>query len=146
MSHLASGNSTLMYFYIFYSQEKCNFYLQLYQVQNDTSFNEQLRRNSLFVEQMQAGDSGIESSPSPIALPLHPIIVTSAIDLKNTSSSSSPSTPPHCIQLICSAQVSPTPSTRQQQRRPSSALLHPDHARLFALRQQLASGDQVTSN
>lgn len=38
---------------------------------------------------------------------------------------------------------SPTPSVNKKGRRPSSALLHPDHARLLALRQQQSSPDQV---
>lgn len=86
------------------------------------------RRSSLFCDTpIQAGDSGIDSvqaSPSPNALPCPP-----------GSGRPSPSTTP------TSAAGSPTPSIGKN-RRPSSALLHPDHARLFALRQQL-SPDQV---
>ncbi|KAL9702346.1 hypothetical protein quinque_005864 [Culex quinquefasciatus] len=80
-----------------------------------------LRRNSLFVDQLQAGDSGIDSvqaSPSPVAMPCHPMVVSNAI-----SPSASPTV------------GSPTPSVDRNNRRPSTSLLHPDHARLFALRQ-----------
>ncbi|XP_055593411.1 uncharacterized protein LOC129744745 [Uranotaenia lowii] len=87
-----------------------------------------LRRNSLFVDQLQAGDSGIDSvqaSPSPIAMPCHPLVVSNAI---------SPSASP--------TMGSPTPSI-DRQRRPSASLLHPDHARLFALRQS-TSPDQTS--
>ncbi|XP_049545802.1 uncharacterized protein LOC125957262 [Anopheles darlingi] len=77
------------------------------------------RRNSLFVDQLHAGDSGIDSvqaSPSPIAMPCHPLVVSNAI-----SPSASPA-------------GSPTPSVERANRRPSTSLLHPDHARIFALR------------
>lgn len=87
-----------------------------------------LRRNSLFVDQLQAGDSGIDSvqaSPSPVAMPCHPMVVSNAI-----SPSASPTV------------GSPTPSVDRNNRRPSTSLLHPDHARLFALRQP-TSPDQV---
>lgn len=86
-----------------------------------------LRRNSLFVDQLQAGDSGIDSvqaSPSPVAMPCHPLVVSNAI-----SPSASPTV------------GSPTPSM-DRNRRPSTSLLHPDHARILALR-QLTSPDQV---
>lgn len=73
---------------------------------------------------MHAGDSGIDSiqaSPSPIALP----------DKSNISP---------CISPL----GSPTPSIGDRtHRRPSSALLHPDHARLLALRQLHISPDNV---
>lgn len=83
------------------------------------------RRNSLFCDQLHAGgggDSGIDSiqaSPSPVALP----------------DKNSPSTTPI---------GSPNPSIGDRKhRRPSSALLHPDHARLLALRQLHTSPDNV---
>ncbi|XP_040168693.1 uncharacterized protein LOC120903363 isoform X3 [Anopheles arabiensis] len=87
------------------------------------------RRNSLFVDQLQAGDSGIDSvqaSPSPIAMPCHPLVVSNAI---------SPSASPTA--------GSPTPSVDRATRRPSTSLLHPDHARIFALRAP-ASPDQTS--
>uniref|UniRef100_A0A182Y9I5 Uncharacterized protein n=1 Tax=Anopheles stephensi TaxID=30069 RepID=A0A182Y9I5_ANOST len=87
------------------------------------------RRNSLFVDQLQAGDSGIDSvqaSPSPIAMPCHPLVVSNAI---------SPSASPTA--------GSPTPSVDRATRRPSTSLLHPDHARIFALRAP-TSPDQVS--
>ncbi|XP_058128372.1 uncharacterized protein LOC131285917 [Anopheles ziemanni] len=87
------------------------------------------RRNSLFVDQLQAGDSGIDSvqaSPSPIAMPCHPLVVSNAI---------SPSASPTA--------GSPTPSVDRGTRRPSTSLLHPDHARIFALRAP-SSPDQVS--
>ncbi|XP_021708574.1 uncharacterized protein LOC5578903 [Aedes aegypti] len=87
-----------------------------------------LRRNSLFVDQLQAGDSGIDSvqaSPSPVAMPCHPLVVSNAI-----SPSASPTV------------GSPTPSM-DRNRRPSTSLLHPDHARILALR-QLTSPDQTS--
>ncbi|XP_050091282.1 uncharacterized protein LOC126574913 isoform X1 [Anopheles aquasalis] len=86
------------------------------------------RRNSLFVDQLHAGDSGIDSvqaSPSPIAMPCHPLVVSNAI-----SPSASPA-------------GSPTPSVERANRRPSTSLLHPDHARIFALRAP-TSPDQVS--
>uniref|UniRef100_A0A182IKI8 Uncharacterized protein n=1 Tax=Anopheles atroparvus TaxID=41427 RepID=A0A182IKI8_ANOAO len=87
------------------------------------------RRNSLFVDQLQAGDSGIDSvqaSPSPIAMPCHPLVVSNAI---------SPSASPTA--------GSPTPSVDRAARRPSTSLLHPDHARIFALRAP-SSPDQTS--
>ncbi|XP_062563834.1 uncharacterized protein LOC134226828 [Armigeres subalbatus] len=92
------------------------------------SSNSDLRRNSLFVDQLQAGDSGIDSvqaSPSPVAMPCHPLVVSNAI-----SPSASPTV------------GSPTPSM-DRNRRPSTSLLHPDHARILALR-QLTSPDQTS--
>lgn len=93
-------------------------------IQDDQNPND--RRNSLFCDQLHAGgggDSGIDSiqaSPSPVALP----------------DKNSPSTTPI---------GSPNPSIgdRRHNRRPSSALLHPDHARLLALRQLHTSPDNV---
>lgn len=95
------------------------------------------RRNSLFIDPLQvgcgAGDSGIDSiqaSPSPNAFACLPGSVVPA-----TPTLSSPTvTPPSS---------SPTPSLRDNTRRASSALLHPDHARLMALRNQQTSPDQV---
>lgn len=82
----------------------------------------------MFCDQLHAsgcggGDSGIDSiqaSPSPVAIP----------------DKNSPSTTPI---------GSPNPSIGDRKhRRPSSALLHPDHARLLALRQLHTSPDNVT--
>lgn len=78
---------------------------------------------------MHAGDSGIDSiqaSPSPNALVTLPGIGPAII---------SP----------CQTPIgSPTPSLSsvKKSRRPSSALLHPDHARLLAMRSQQISPDQ----
>ncbi|XP_053685763.1 uncharacterized protein LOC128735298 [Sabethes cyaneus] len=96
-------------------------------VASSSSTND-LRRNSLFVDQLQAGDSGIDSvqaSPSPVAMPCHPLVVSNAI---------SPSASPTI--------GSPTQSV-DHNRRPSTSLLHPDHARIFALRQP-SSPDQTS--
>ncbi|XP_065360969.1 serine-rich adhesin for platelets [Calliphora vicina] len=110
------------------------------------------RRNSLFCDTLHAGDSGIDSvqaSPSPNALPPPPgsalmsisgngptIVDCGAISSSNVSPATTPT------------QGSPNLSLRGHRmgarasisigapnyRRKSSALLHPDHARLFALR------------
>ncbi|XP_055625534.1 uncharacterized protein LOC129768124 [Toxorhynchites rutilus septentrionalis] len=96
--------------------------------QSSSSSSSDLRRNSLFVDQLQAGDSGIDSvqaSPSPVAMPCHPLVVSNAI---------SPSTTPTAN--------SPTLSV-ERNRRPSTTLLHPDHARILALRQP-TSPDQTS--
>ncbi|XP_055906225.1 uncharacterized protein LOC129941576 [Eupeodes corollae] len=80
------------------------------------------RRNSLYCDTLHAADSGIDSvqaSPSPNALPCPPGASTTG------SASPSPVTTPTL--------GSPNLSIGHV-RRKSSALLHPDHARLFALR------------
>lgn len=88
------------------------------------------RRDSSFCDQLHAGDSGIDSiqaSPSPNALVCLPGIA------------------PQTISSPCQTPTgSPTPSLSScnKLRRPSSALLHPDHARLLALRSQQISPDQ----
>lgn len=96
------------------------------------------RRNSLYCESFIAGDSGIDSvqaSPSPNAtLPLLTSPNGGAEHLP-CGSGASPTTTP---------QGSPTPSIHKSKRRPSSALLHPDHARLFALRQQQQSSSSTS--
>lgn len=95
--------------------------------QNEISIG---RRNSLYIDPQQTGDSGIDSiqaSPSPNAF-VSIAGVSSGINI-------SPCTSPN---------ESPTPSLTKP-RRLSSALLHPDHARLLALRQQQLSPDQVKS-
>ncbi|XP_058466499.1 uncharacterized protein LOC131439471 [Malaya genurostris] len=97
-------------------------------IASSSSSNSDLRRHSLFVDQLQAGDSGIDSvqaSPSPVAMPCHPMVVSNAI---------SPSASP--------TNGSPTQSV-EHNRRPSTSLLHPDHARIFALRQP-SSPDQTS--
>lgn len=119
---------------------------------NHLSLNTSERRSSLFCDTLHAGDSGIDSvqaSPSPNALPPPPgaaLITVSAgnggvVDCGVISSCNvSPATTPTL--------GSPNLSLRGQRmgarasisigapnyRRKSSALLHPDHARLFALR------------
>ncbi|TMW50681.1 hypothetical protein DOY81_004249, partial [Sarcophaga bullata] len=119
---------------------------------NHLSLNTSERRSSLFCDTLHAGDSGIDSvqaSPSPNALPPPPgaaLITVSAghggvVDCGVISSCNvSPTTTPTL--------GSPNLSLRGQgmgarasisigapnYRRKSSALLHPDHARLFALR------------
>lgn len=88
------------------------------------------RRDSSFCDQLHAVDSGIDSiqaSPSPNALVCLPGIA------------------PQTISSPCQTPTgSPTPSISScnKLRRPSSALLHPDHARLLALRTQQISPDQ----
>ncbi|XP_037031007.1 uncharacterized protein LOC119070673 [Bradysia coprophila] len=88
------------------------------------------RRNSLYIDPQQTGDSGIDSiqaSPSPNAF-VSIAGVSSGINISPCAS------PPN---------ESPTPSLTKP-RRLSSALLHPDHARLLALRQQQVSPDQTS--
>uniref|UniRef100_A0A1B0FC19 Uncharacterized protein n=1 Tax=Glossina morsitans morsitans TaxID=37546 RepID=A0A1B0FC19_GLOMM len=113
------------------------------------------RRNSLYCDTLHAGDSGIDSvqaSPSPNALPPPPgstliSISNSVTEVEAISScNASPATTP--------TQGSPnlTPKVHHRMgprasisigapnyRRKSSALLHPDHARLFALRMKHAA-------
>ncbi|XP_046807673.1 serine-rich adhesin for platelets isoform X1 [Lucilia cuprina] len=119
---------------------------------NHLTLNTGDRRNSLFCDTLHAGDSGIDSvqaSPSPNALPPPPgsalmsisgngptIVDCGAISSCNVSPATTPT------------QGSPNLSLRGHRmgarasisigapnyRRKSSALLHPDHARLFALR------------
>lgn len=89
------------------------------------------RRHSLFIDPLHAGDSGIDSiqaSPSPNA----------CITLPGTAPSKSTAVSP----VNSPPNGSPLP-TFSKSRRPSSALLHPDHARLLALRNQQISPDQV---
>lgn len=87
------------------------------------------RRNTLYIDPQQTGDSGIDSiqaSPSPNAF----VTISGVSSGINISPCTSP------------PNESPTPSLTKP-RRLSSALLHPDHARLLALRQQQLSPDQV---
>ncbi|XP_073836996.1 uncharacterized protein isoform X2 [Musca autumnalis] len=119
---------------------------------NHLTLNTGERRNSLYCDTLHAGDSGIDSvqaSPSPNALPPPPgaILMGMANPSADTISSCnvSPATTP--------TQGSPNPSLRGNRmgarasisvgapnyRRKSSALLHPDHARLFALRMKHAA-------
>lgn len=82
---------------------------------------------------MHAGDSGIDSvqaSPSPIAIPCHPLIISNAVSAHNSPVSSPLNGSPT------------TSSADRSNRRPSSGLLHPDHARIFSLRPP-PSPDQV---
>lgn len=98
-------------------------------VQTTAVCESERRRSSLFCDHLHAGDSGIDSiqaSPSPNALSCLPGVG-----------------PPIITSPIHSPAGSPTPSlTSNRMRRPSSALLHPDHARLLALRTQQISPDQ----
>ncbi|XP_058980090.1 uncharacterized protein DDB_G0271670-like [Musca domestica] len=119
---------------------------------NHLTLNTGERRNSLYCDTLHAGDSGIDSvqaSPSPNALPPPPGVTL--IGMANPSADTisscnvSPATTP--------TQGSPNPSLRGNRmgarasisvgapnyRRKSSALLHPDHARLFALRMKHAA-------
>ncbi|XP_036326104.1 uncharacterized protein DDB_G0271670-like [Rhagoletis pomonella] len=111
------------------------------------------RRSSLYCDTLHAGDSGIDSvqaSPSPNALPPPPPGVSllsgdGCLGLGSNSCNVSPATTP--------TQGSPNLSLggaragarasisvgAANYRRKSSALLHPDHARLFALRMKHAA-------
>ncbi|XP_037907203.1 uncharacterized protein LOC119649216 [Hermetia illucens] len=92
------------------------------------------RRNSLFCDTLHAGDSGIDSiqaSPSPNALPCPPGLASTQISPVTSPTNGSPNL------------------SIGRFRRKSSALLHPDHARLFALRhhhfqQSTTSPDQTS--
>lgn len=79
-----------------------------------TDRNENERRDSSFSDHLHARDSGIDSiqaSPSPNTAAYLP-----------------------GVKPQCQSPGSPTPSiTSMKNRRPSSALLHPDHARLLPL-------------
>ncbi|KAM7358566.1 uncharacterized protein ACRADG_003494 [Cochliomyia hominivorax] len=120
---------------------------------NHLTLNTGDRRNSLFCDTLHAGDSGIDSvqaSPSPNALPPPP-----GSALMGGSGNNGPTIVDCGIISSCNASPATTPtlgspnlSLRGQRmgarasisigapnyRRKSSALLHPDHARLFALR------------
>ncbi|XP_075162025.1 uncharacterized protein LOC142234740 [Haematobia irritans] len=119
---------------------------------NRLTLNTEDRRNSLYCDTLHAGDSGIDSvqaSPSPNALPASPgstLIGLANVSAEVGSCNASPATTP--------TQGSPNPSLRggnrmgarasisvgaPNYRRKSSALLHPDHARLFALRMKHAA-------
>ncbi|XP_036326111.1 uncharacterized protein DDB_G0271670-like [Rhagoletis pomonella] len=111
------------------------------------------RRSSLYCDTLHAGDSGIDSvqaSPSPNALPPPPpgcslLSGDGCLGLGSNSCNVSPATTP--------TQGSPNLSLggaragarasisvgAANYRRKSSALLHPDHARLFALRMKHAA-------
>lgn len=110
------------------------------------------RRSSLFCDTLHAGDSGIDSvqaSPSPNALPPPPGSVLMGI------SGSGPNIIDCGVVSSCNASPATTPTQGSPNlsltgnrmaarasisigapnyRRKSSALLHPDHARLFGLR------------
>ncbi|XP_012160408.2 uncharacterized protein DDB_G0271670 [Ceratitis capitata] len=108
------------------------------------------RRSSLYCDTLHAGDSGIDSvqaSPSPNALPPPPgvTLLGTGLGIGSNSCNVSPATTP--------TQGSPNLSLggaragarasisigAPNYRRKSSALLHPDHARLFALRMKHAA-------
>nr|XP_036226663.1 uncharacterized protein DDB_G0271670 isoform X1 [Bactrocera oleae] len=108
------------------------------------------RRSSLYCDTLHAGDSGIDSvqaSPSPNALPPPPVasLLGGGLNMASNSCNVSPATTP--------TQGSPNLSLGGARagarasisvgvanyRRKSSALLHPDHARLFALRMKHAA-------
>ncbi|XP_054734793.1 uncharacterized protein DDB_G0271670 [Anastrepha obliqua] len=108
------------------------------------------RRSSLYCDTLHAGDSGIDSvqaSPSPNALPPPPgvSLLGGSLGIGSSSCNVSPATTP--------TQGSPNLSLGGARagarasisvgvanyRRKSSALLHPDHARLFALRMKHAA-------
>ncbi|XP_039964437.1 uncharacterized protein DDB_G0271670 isoform X2 [Bactrocera neohumeralis] len=104
------------------------------------------RRSSLYCDTLHAGDSGIDSvqaSPSPNALPPPPgaSLLGGGQGMGSNSCNVSPATTP--------TQGSPNLSLggarasisvgAANYRRKSSALLHPDHARLFALRMKHAA-------
>lgn len=106
------------------------------------------RRHSLFIDPTHAGDSGIDSiqaSPSPNAFICLPggvgMVGGGGGGCGSSGSTSIPGT--SSVIVTTSPSGSPTPSLSKP-RRPSSALLHPDHARLLALRTQQQSPDQTS--
>lgn len=81
-----------------------------------TESNENERRDSSFSDQIHGRDSGIDSSHQ------------------------TPSPSPNTVAYLPNSSPTPSLSNGNKQRRPSSALLHPDHARLLPL----PSRSQVT--
>ncbi|KAH8372080.1 hypothetical protein KR093_009992 [Drosophila rubida] len=111
------------------------------------------RRSSLYCDTLHAGDSGIDSvqaSPSPNAFIAPPCGILGLPHGQTGGGSChvSPTSTPtqgspnlslgrrHMRNSIC---VVPSGSAANNYRRKSSALLHPDHARLFALRMKHAA-------
>ncbi|XP_034107328.1 uncharacterized protein LOC117570021 isoform X1 [Drosophila albomicans] len=110
------------------------------------------RRSSLYCDTLHAGDSGIDSvqaSPSPNAFIAPPGILglphgqtgggSCHVSPTSTPTQGSPNLSlgrRHMRNSIC---VVPSGSAAANYRRKSSALLHPDHARLFALRMKHAA-------
>ncbi|XP_059216874.1 mucin-19 [Stomoxys calcitrans] len=119
---------------------------------NHLTLNTEERRNSLYCDTLHAGDSGIDSvqaSPSPNALPPPP--GSTLIGMANPSAdigscNVSPATTPTQgspnLSLMGANRMGARASISvgaPNYRRKSSALLHPDHARLFALRMKHAA-------
>ncbi|XP_023033293.1 uncharacterized protein LOC6645571 [Drosophila willistoni] len=110
------------------------------------------RRSSLYCDTLHAGDSGIDSvqaSPSPNAFIAPPGVHVHGLPLGQTGGGSC-----HVSPTSTPTQGSPNlslgrrgmrnsicvvPNSGAAGRRKSSALLHPDHARLFALRMKHAA-------
>ncbi|XP_037929133.1 uncharacterized protein DDB_G0271670-like, partial [Teleopsis dalmanni] len=115
---------------------------------NHLTLNTGERRNSLYCDTLHAGDSGIDSvqaSPSPNALPPPPGTSLLIGNITGGSCNVSPATTPThgspnlslgCGRMGARASIS---VGAPNYRRKSSALLHPDHARLFALRMKHAA-------
>ncbi|XP_067613229.1 uncharacterized protein [Eurosta solidaginis] len=103
-------------------------------------------RSSLYCDTLHAGDSGIDSvqaSPSPNALPPPPGIALfgGGLGIGSNSCHVSPATTPTrgSPNLSLGGARASISVGAPNYRRKSSALLHPDHARLFALRMKHAA-------